>query len=56
MQPYNNRLRQQRKLMTRQLGSTEAIGKFQHSIILEARRFLLRTLKDPEGMLEHVKM
>lgn len=49
--PYNKTHRQYRKLVAEQIGSTTSIVKFEPSIDLQVRRFLFRTMNNPEDLV-----
>ncbi|KAF3910624.1 hypothetical protein ABW21_db0204541 [Orbilia brochopaga] len=50
-QSYNKNWRLQRKLAAGQLGSRKSILKFQPSVDLQVRRFLLNTLRNPDDLV-----
>ncbi|KAG5991738.1 hypothetical protein E4U52_003372 [Claviceps spartinae] len=47
--------RQHRKLMHQQLGTRMLAGRFSGTQDAETKRFLLRVLDNPEGLMEHIK-
>ncbi|KAJ6257386.1 Cytochrome P450 monooxygenase CLM2 [Drechslerella dactyloides] len=50
-QRYNRNWRQQRKIAAGQLGSNKSIIKFQPTVDLQVRRFLLNTLRNPGDLV-----
>lgn len=55
MLPYGSRLRESRKQFHTTLGSKGAMSKFDSLQEVEGRRFLLRTMKDPSNLLQHLR-
>ncbi|KAF1952599.1 cytochrome P450 oxidoreductase OrdA-like protein [Byssothecium circinans] len=51
----NHIFRRQRKLAGGQLGTRSAITRYHSAMDLEVRRFLLRTLNKPEGVIGHLE-
>ncbi|THC93361.1 hypothetical protein EYZ11_007153 [Aspergillus tanneri] len=53
--PHNDAFRAQRKAISREIGSKAAVGRFNNIQNVEVGRFLLRALKDPDGLLHHFR-
>ena len=53
--PYSNRFRAHRKHTAQILGSKVAVSRFNLLQEVEVGRFLLRTLKSPDDLLEHIR-
>ena len=53
MQQYNEEFRRRRRFVHRQLGTKSAFNDVQE---VEARRFLLRVLNEPESLIKHFHM
>ncbi|PWY82348.1 flavonoid 3-hydroxylase [Aspergillus eucalypticola CBS 122712] len=53
--PYNNRFRAYRKATYRELGSANAAGKFDGIVDKEVTRFLLRVIKSPNNLVDHLR-
>ncbi|RYP13071.1 hypothetical protein DL767_010944 [Monosporascus sp. MG133] len=54
-QPYGNMLRAFRQKFHRFMGTRAALSDFHHLQELEANRFLLRVLRTPDRLLQHVR-
>ena len=52
---YTDRLRTQRKWVAHDLGSHAVVAKFHGMIEVETRRTLRSVLKDPDGLLTHLR-
>ncbi|KJZ68017.1 hypothetical protein HIM_12592 [Hirsutella minnesotensis 3608] len=55
MQDYDDRYRCHRKMIHQHLGSRAAMAQYNDILEVEARRFLLRVLKEPENLIKHVR-
>lgn len=55
MQTYSDRLRAYRKAVQPYLGSESAVAPNNPLQELEVRRFLLRTLRDPKNIMQHIE-
>ncbi|KAE8354986.1 cytochrome P450 [Aspergillus coremiiformis] len=55
MLEYSDRLRASRKIAHQQLGSNNAVSRFNHIQNVEVSRFLLRMLRDPAHWTEHIR-
>ncbi|KAJ5698623.1 cytochrome P450 [Penicillium macrosclerotiorum] len=53
--PYDKVFRAQRKLAGGQIGTNTAVKRFHPAMTLEVRRFLLRTLENPEQVISHLE-
>lgn len=54
MQTYSDRLRAYRKAMQPYLGSETAVSQYNELQEVESHRFLLRVLKDPKNLIQHI--
>lgn len=54
MQPFNDTFRRRRKLLHQHIGTQVAATHYYDTQEEEARRFLLRTLTTPKGLMQHV--
>ncbi|KAF5856283.1 hypothetical protein ETB97_007639 [Aspergillus alliaceus] len=52
---YSDRFRAARKVAHQQIGSNNAISRFNHTQEVEVSRFLLRILQDPGHWIEHLR-
>ncbi|KAF5012218.1 hypothetical protein FDECE_1734 [Fusarium decemcellulare] len=55
LMPYNATHKHHRKLIHRQLGTKTLAAQFQGVQDIESRRLLLRTLDDPNHLIDHIK-
>ncbi|KAH8696212.1 cytochrome P450 [Talaromyces proteolyticus] len=53
--PHDNRFRNTRKVMGREIGSQSTAANYDKSQEIEAAHFLLRLLDDPAGIMDHIK-
>ncbi|KAK6356024.1 hypothetical protein TWF718_000397 [Orbilia javanica] len=56
MMEYNDRLRMQRKMVAKQIGSKNLITKFFPSIESHVRRFLLQTMNSPQTLHKNLQL
>jgi hypothetical protein len=52
---YSDEFRAYRKAMHRTLGSKVSVTQFDSVQEAEVRRFLLRVLNDPDGLIQHIR-
>jgi len=55
MQPYSHRFREYRKAIQPYIGSERAVAEYNPLQEVEVRRFLLRVLKDPTKLSQHIQ-
>ncbi|RHZ72745.1 hypothetical protein CDV55_102908 [Aspergillus turcosus] len=55
MQTYSDQFRAYRKAMHRTIGSKVSVTQFNSLQEVEVRRFLLRVLNDPDGLIQHIR-
>lgn len=55
MQTYSDRFRAYRKAMQPYLGSETAVAQYNSLQEIEVHRFLLRVLRDPSKLAQHVQ-
>lgn len=55
MQTYSDQFRAYRKAMHRTIGSKVIVTQFNCLQEVEVRRFLLRVLNDPDGLIQHIR-
>ncbi|OJJ32368.1 hypothetical protein ASPWEDRAFT_117096 [Aspergillus wentii DTO 134E9] len=53
--PYSDRFRTYRKTLHRALGTSSAVARFTSLQEVEIRRFLLRVLREPDALLQHIR-
>ncbi|RDA89398.1 hypothetical protein CP532_6184 [Ophiocordyceps camponoti-leonardi (nom. inval.)] len=52
---YDSTFRLRRRLMHQQLGTAKLVARFDHVQEVEAKRFLIRILDEPDATIEHLK-